>query len=132
MTDNTFGFLGMGLAGYILIIFGAGVAVYLICMVFLSSKPQKPKKMENNIMDTYVPKKEEVEEDVFKELDEISKENIDDIPGEPVINEPITYAEIYGNLNGIDPSEVIANSRKTEDKSYSIIKRRMEAEKNKE
>lgn len=88
--------------------------------------------MENIIIDTYVPKKEEVEEDIFKELDEISRENVNDFPEEPEVNEPITYAEIYGNLNGIDPSDVIAKNRKTEDKSYGIIKRRMEAEKNKE
>ena len=96
-------------------------------------------------MDSFVKKKEEKENDQFEELEEIShmpepndKADINIQPEQdPAFcqtdanakNEPISYSTISSCVSGVSNKEHIAQKRKGEDDSYSIIKQRMKNKK---
>lgn len=133
MLKSTFDLLSYGILGYIFAGLGVVVGFIVFSILIISLKPQKYKKMDNIIMDTYVNKKTIVKKDELEELSEIDQSEIIDETDDDyfdectdgIVNDPITYSEILSSISNEEVNTVVAQHRSQEDNKYSIIKRKM-------
>ena len=145
MPKSTIDMLRFGTLGYVFAILGVIVGFIAITKIFLLIKPKKYKKMDNIIMDNYVTPHEEkptpdifadlpseniiIDDHVDTDLNESENNNFDDEifhqTDENARNDPITFTEFSSCILEENKSDYVSKKRKTEDDSYSILKKRL-------
>ena len=134
MSEGVFCMVNFGVLGYIFMCLGIATGTIAAVALIKHIKPKQGKKIENIIMDTYIQPAALKQEDPYADLDrtpsEIAEQDIIVPTGETNViqnadGSPISLSEIQSYIEAQPLSDVVAQHRKQEDQSYSIIKRRL-------